>query len=101
MKTFTYGCTPKEILLSHLPDYYPMELVGEDKDIMIDVINQGIDSHLEACTDTAHNWLGNRLGLSISKNDMLVILRRLLESENENAFSLRTGILSTIGIEEI
>ena len=35
------------------------------------------------------------------QDDLLVILRRLFDDGSEAAWSLRSGILSTLGIEEV
>lgn len=116
--TYSFGNTPKNIILECLPDTYPMELVGDDWKIFEILQNQGIDSHLEAivCSGRDSVRVNNypigshnvrKLGCELSKDGMLCFLRRLLEFEFETeelesaAWGLRSCILETIGIEEI
>ena len=97
----TYGTTPKDVIAAALgEENYPMSLVGDDRDIVIEMVNQGIDSHLEAITSSTFAN-GPKLECSVSPADMLVLLRRLGESDKEEAMSLRMAILSTLNIEEI
>jgi len=44
-RRFTYGETPRKLIEESLPDIYNMELVGKDKKLVADLVNQGIDSH--------------------------------------------------------
>ena len=98
---------------------YTMSLTGQDEiRAVIRAVNQGIDSHLEACFCPA---LGDRyeggerkagklvlcrtLECSISPESLPVLLRRLFElngDENvmEAASSLAGDILTTLGIDE-
>ena len=85
--------------------YYHMELVHPDDLLIVDVVNQGIDSHLQAITDSSFiRSESGRLICDISPNDLRVIIRRLLESDDddiESAENLVLDIAGTIGIEEI
>lgn len=102
MKSYSYGTTPIDVLKKAINnEFYSMTLVGEDSELMVEIINQGIDSHLEAFTESTFNGNENRLICNVSPKDMLVLLRRLEESDNENACFLRIGILETLDIEEI
>lgn len=112
MERYTFGTTPEKTIKELLPDSYELSLPinSDDCSLIINIINRGIDSHLEAvCLENRDYYKINngRLELSLSKEGMVCLLRRLLEQtfENEeidiNAFSFRTSILSTIGIEEI
>jgi hypothetical protein len=115
---YSFGCTPENIIRECLPETYPMELVGEDWQVFEILQNQGIDSHLEAmaCDNRDSVKVNNypigkyniqKLGCGLSKDAMVCFLRRLYEFEFEteelesNAWSLRSCILDTIGIEEI
>jgi hypothetical protein len=105
--------------------HYPMSLVGEDVQAVISAVNVGIDAHLTACfcpdrgdlyeaggrsitatSDTKHWKKGDKLQLAhtleckVSAESLPVLLRRLDESDDEAASSLRSAILSTLGIEE-
>jgi hypothetical protein len=127
MISFTYGTTPVDTIRQALPDFYTMELVGDAADVVRTIVNQGIDSHLEACNmptrGDRYEWLpadsrrlSRRLACRVSRESMIVLLRRLEEyqtqhwqtdeeeeenREEEEAMSLRTDILGQLGIEEI
>ena len=106
--------------------HYTMSLVDDEEiQSVIDAVNIGIDAHLTACNcpdrgdsyqhgdrtitatsdtdywkegDTLH--LARTLECHVSAESLPVLLRRLDESGNEEAWSLRSAILSTLGIEE-
>lgn len=105
--------------------HYTMSLVGEDVQAVINAVNVGIDAHLTACfcpdrgdsyepsdrsiiatSDTKYWKTGDKLQFaqtlecSVSAESLPVLLRRLDESDDEAAASLRSAILSTLGIEE-
>jgi hypothetical protein len=101
--TFTYGTTPNAVITAALKgENFPMQLPrGEDADAIVAAVNQGIDSHLEAITDSRFYWAGGRLVCDVAPADMLVLLRRLGESDSDAAMSLRSSILTSLEIEEI
>lgn len=110
MVTYSYGTTPpheiKAAVVSECKGKpYNMDLIGEDAHVIMDAVNQGIDSHLEACfcpdRGDAYIWSGGRLYCLVSAESMPVLLRRLSEFDSEAAMSLRSSILETLGIEEI
>jgi len=82
-----------------------MSLVGEDKRACIEAVNQGIDSRLEACfcPDRGDRFddIGYRLECAISSTSLTVLVRRLMESDNEQANSLASSICETLDIELI
>lgn len=88
---------------------YTMSLVGEDARACQTAVNQGIDSHLEACfcphlgDSYRLQQRGNlpvvALECRVSPQSLPVLVRRLLESDNEHANSLASGICETLGIE--
>ena len=105
--------------------HYTMSLVGDDIQAVIDAVNIGIDAHLTACncpdrgdsyepsgrsitatSDTTHWKKGDKLQLArtlecrVSAESLPVLLRRLDDCDDEAAWSLRSAILSTLGIEE-
>lgn len=105
--------------------HYPMSLVGEDVQAIINAVNIGIDANLTACncpdrgdsyetgdrsitatSDTKYWKTGDKLQLvqtlecNVSAESLPVLLRRLDDSDDEAAASLRSGILSTLGIDE-
>ena len=104
--TFTFGTTPEETIRDALSKEwgeraYPMALVGEDADALREVVNEDIDAHLTAVVRSHFHWRGHRLVCEVDHGDMLVILRRLVDNGGDAAWSLRSGILGTFGIEEI
>jgi hypothetical protein len=105
--------------------HYTMSLVGDDIQAVIDAVNVGIDAHLTACncpdrgdsyepsdrsiaatSDTKHWKKGDKLQLAqtleckVSADSLPVLLRRLDDCDDEAASSLRSAILSTLGIDE-
>lgn len=103
MLRFSYGTTPVKTITKQLKgERYPMELVGNDALVMKHMIDMGIDSHLEAFTESKfRETAGGRLICDVSPKDMLVLLRRLNEDDADEAMYLRRDILSVIDIEEI
>lgn len=85
------------------PEPYTAELVGEDAKAVEAAVNQGIDSHLEACYLPArgdcYKWKGSRLVCVISRESLVVLVRRLLEAGDET--SLASSICFTLGVELI
>ena len=70
MKTFTITCPPN----------------GHDVEIFKRVVNQGIDPHLEAFTQsTFYTNPHGRLCMDFAVSEMSILLRRLLELEDEEA----------------
>jgi len=65
------------------------------------VVNQGIDSFLTAVVGSRFQWRSHRLVCAVDHADMLVILRRLFDNGSDAAWCLRSGILGTLGIEEV
>ena len=90
-----------------------MSLVGEDRHRVIAAVNQGIDSYLEACfvPDRGDRYesktppgihgiiSGPRLECLVSAKSLPVLVRRLIESEDDEAESLASSICSTLDIE--
>jgi hypothetical protein len=68
---------------------------------LVSAINQGIDSHLEAIQFTQDMGAYGRLKIVIEPQTLHVLVRRLMESGNEEAESLASGICETLDIELI
>lgn len=99
-KTYSAGLTPKQVLIDAINrERYTMSLVCEARECMTEIINQGIDSHLEAFTDSTFDDDGYRLHCDVGPDDMLVLLRRLDEAGDPD--NLRGDILGTLDIEEV
>ena len=118
MKTFSFIWTDKlglAIAEATPKRGYSMSLVSEDRLAVIAAVNQGIDSHLEACYVPARGdrfslrtppgirgrISGPRLECRVSAQSLPVLIRRLMESENEQAESLASSICQTLEIELI
>ena len=118
MKTFSFIWTDKlgvAIAEAAPKRGYSMSLVGEDQPTVINAVNQGIDSHLEACYVPARGdsfrlqtppgirgrISGPRLECRVSSQSLPVLIRRLMESEDEQAESLASSMCQTMGIELI
>ena len=100
-------------ILELAPKAYPMSLRGEDCKSFVACVNQGIDSHLEACfvptrgdsfQVVSESRLGGRitsrhLNASLSAESLAVLVRRLLESDSPEANSLASAICASLGIE--
>ena len=96
-------------------DGYKMSLVGRDQSVVIEAVNQGIDSHLEGCflPDRGDSYQfvtpkgiegrvsGKRLECLVSPKSLPVLVRRLLESDKEEAMQLASAIADTLDIEVV
>jgi hypothetical protein len=94
---------------------YHMSLVAEDRQKVIAAVNQGIDAYLEACfvpgrgdsyrLQTPEGIRGKisgpRLECKVSPKSLPVLVRRLMESEDEQAESLASSMCQTLEIELI
>ena len=60
-------------------------LGGSDHKLFEQVINQGIDAHLEAFTMSKFSEKGNRLVLNFHVKELELLVRRLQELETESA----------------
>jgi hypothetical protein len=89
-----------------------MSLVAEDREKVIAAVNQGIDAYLEACfvpgRGDSFRFLtpkgirgkisGPRLECRVSSKSLPVLVRRLMESDDERAGSLASDICQTLEI---
>jgi hypothetical protein len=110
-RTWTY----QEVVTAMDGELYPMSLVGAVARLVQQVVNQGIDSHLEACfvpdRGDAFTWTPRKLATgevhtvaldcTVSPESMPVLLRRLFEFEGDDqaydqASHLAQDILDTI-----
>jgi hypothetical protein len=103
MNRYSFGTCPDEVIKTacnkQCPNGYSMKIVDPDEwTIIANAVNHGIDSHLEAITNRSTFNNGTCL---VHPDELHVLLRRLLEPDNEKACDLRTCILSTLDIEEI
>ncbi len=105
MKKITYGAIRKQMN----GEAYTMQAVGRDAEVVAIAVNQGIDSHLEACfvPDRGDSYTkdGRRLRCVVSPESLPVLLRRLTEIEYTGRDGddadvggmLATDILGTLG----
>ena len=118
MKTFSFLWTAKlgaAIGKAAPKAGYHMSLVAEDRQKVIAAVNQGIDAHLEACfvPDRGDSFRlqtppgirgrisGPRLECKVSPKSLPVLIRRLVESGDEQAESLASSMCQTLEIELI
>jgi len=98
----------KKLITESQSEAYTMTMVGEDIDTIMMAVNQGIDGHLEACyvpergdsyTHDDSLWV-NRLNCIISMESLTVLVRRLLERDDDSAAQfLAYDICNTLDIE--
>jgi hypothetical protein len=92
---------------------FTMSLTGDDIEAVVEAVNQGIDSHLEACfcPDRGDRYDGGKrmagrtvlcgtLDCVVSPESLPVLLRRLFDAGSEAAMALATDILTSLGIDE-
>jgi hypothetical protein len=118
VKTFSFAWTVKlgtEIARAAPKAGYHMSLVAEDRQRVIAAVNQGIDVYLEACfvPDRGDSFRlktplgirgrisGPRLECKVSPKSLPVLVRRLMESDDESSESLASDICQTLAIELI
>ena len=83
---------------------YTMSLVGHDIDIVLDTVNQGIDTYLQAITQSEFQFyqdFGTKLRCVLRGKDVGVFIRRLLESSDEDAFDLAQVMVEVMGYDDI
>ena len=93
---------------------FTMSLTDTDEiEAVIDAVNQGIDSHLEACfcPERGDEYSGGKreagrlvlcrtLDCTISPDSLPVLLRRLLDGDDEAGYRLANDILNVLGFDE-
>lgn len=102
--TFTFGTCPEALIRSAVkedcPGGYSMTIKSQKEwQAIASAVNQGIDAHLEAFTRSTFDPKTGRC--LVHPEELHVLLRRLFDSGDEESWSLRSGILSTLGIEEV
>lgn len=85
-------------------NYFPMSLTFLDAENVTAAINQGIDSRLEAITQSVFTWANERgvmrLNCSVHLTDLPVLIRRLADSGDEDAELLADDIVTVAyGVE--
>ena len=107
MKSFSCMWSEKlgKAIKEAAPEIYTMSLVGDDKQPVISAVNQGIDAYLGACyikeRGDSYEDTGYRLECKVSKESLPVLIRRLIDLDDEYGTSLASGICSTLDIELI
>ena len=104
-ETYNYGMCPDDVIraaaLAQCLHGYTMEnLSQEEWTPIVEAVNQGIDAHLEAFTRSTFE-AGTRGFCLVHPEELHILCRRLGESGDEEAESLRGCILQTLDIEEI
>lgn len=102
MSAYSFLTTPPEAVLAATNGRpFSAWLNPQDAELLRQVVNQGIDAHLQAVTESAFSWEQGKLACVIAPPDLVVILRRLGELDSQPAQELRSSILEALGIEEI
>ncbi len=108
--TLNYGAIPSLKLIQQAWDKqeltdYEIEARQHDWTLLANVVNQGIDSHLEAIALEEFDGRHGKGGLRIlDPNSLHVLIRRLIETEDssdDGAIDLASSILFTLDIEWI
>ena len=94
MKTLNYGTIPPDVTID---EPYKMVLNHNDLEVVANIVNQGIDPHLEAVHTTQD---GNTIHI-VDTQSMRCFLRRCMESNNEDAQDLASSIMQTLNYEWI
>lgn len=83
---------------------FKMKLAGLGADAVQASVNQGIDAHLEACfiqdRGDSYKWLANKLDCVVSEESLPVLLRRLFDSDDCDAWEIACGIIDVLKKEE-
>lgn len=84
-------------------DGYPIEVHAgsEDYNAIVEAVNQGIDSYLEGISFTQGTGAHGRVKFIFARGSVSVLVRRLMESGQEQAESLASSICETLNIELI
>lgn len=97
------GLAIRENCQIHCNGLYYANLKGDDHRLVIRAVNQGIDTHLEACYVPARGDRyvcgGGALECHISIESLPVLVRRLLEEGDDAGMLLASAICSTLNIE--
>lgn len=93
-KSITFGTVPADLTIE---EPYRMVLNRTDLETVAEIVNQGIDSHLEAVFTKQD---GRKVEI-LDSASMRCFLRRCIESDDENAWSLASSIMQTRGYEWI
>lgn len=94
MKSLTFGTIPNDLTIS---EPYDMVLNHSDLTLVASIVNQGIDSHLEAVRT---RQTGRKVEI-LDTASMRCFLRRCMESGKEDAERFASDIMSTLGYEWI
>jgi len=93
MKSMNYGTLPD---LEDIPNEpYPIGCNQPTLDIVAAIVNQGIDSHLEAVITERE---GNTITIKDAKS-LHTFIRRCIESDDDDTLCLAQDICQTIDIE--
>lgn len=102
MWTDKLGHAIKAAAMAQCPKGYPVEMHnGSDLEALCEAVNQGIDAHLEAVRFTEFSGSYGRRGFRFEPETLHVLVRRLMESDNDEAQMLASDICSTLNIELI
>ncbi len=92
-----------QAIVAATPPAYHATFNYVDAQLVLAAVNQGIDSRLQACYVPARGddfvAFGGKLECFISPTSLAVLVRRLMETEDERAQDLAMALCSSIDIE--
>ena len=91
-RTLSWGTIPDDL---DCQTPYEMGLNQHDLQIVADIVNQGIDSHLEVVRTKQD---GRKVTI-LDDASMRCFLRRCVESDDDNAHDLASCIMTTLNVE--
>lgn len=94
LKSMTFGTIPEDL---DIDGPFPMGLSDSDLLVVARIVNQGIDSHLEAVRTTQD---GRKITI-LDSESMKCFLRRCVEDGSDEAHSLASDIMQVLRYEWI
>jgi hypothetical protein len=74
---------------------------SDDMKSLIKAVNQGIDSHLEAVFFKQSDGTHGRIKFTFEAKSLPILVRRLMEADDDESQMLGSDIFGTLGIELI
>ncbi len=97
MKSLNYGEIPADLTID---EPYDIGCNASDETIVAGIVNQGIDSHLEAVHTNDRGLKDNHHHIEIADSaSMRCFLRRCVESGDDETMDLASSIMTTLGYE--
>ena len=72
---------------------------GDDAELFTNVVSQGIDSRLEAFTESTFNYEGQRLVMDFADSELSILIRRLSELDDAGNDSAGQWVMDIVECE--